>query len=191
MKPLGSAAAVLATMRDDAQAEIDRIEQDAEAAVARSTRDEPQAVEPADRAEQLAVAARQRRERLAREDWEDRRVALELREEWIKKVIAQGRQLLEAERPRQERVALLRGLADEALQRLPPGDRCSISVAAGDAELLDAEFLGDRLAAGPPASIRGGCILRSGNLVVDNSFDERERRFEGQWRAALARAYGP
>ena len=43
---------------------------------------------------------------------------------------------------------------------------------------------------GPPAPIRGGCIVRAANLVVDNSLEERERRFEAEWRAALAKAYG-
>lgn len=190
MKPVGSAASVLATLRDDAQAEIDRIEQEAEAAAAKSARDEPGSAEPADREERLAAAARQRRERLAREDWEDRRVALELREEWIGQVIGEGRKLLEAEGDAKQRRALLHALADEALRRLPAGDRCTISVAARDAGLLDAELLGDRLVAGPPAPIRGGCIVRAANLVVDNSLEERERRFESDWRAALAKAYG-
>ena len=89
-----------------------------------------------------------------------------------------------------QRRALLRALADEALRRLPPNDRCTISVSARDAGLLDAQLLGDRLVAGPPADIRGGCIVRSANLVVDNSLEERERRFEADWRAALAKAYG-
>ena len=191
MKPLGSAASVLASMRDEAQGEIERIEQEAEAAVAKSTRDEPESVETSERADSIAAAARQRRERVAREDWEDRRVGLELREEWIRQVIEEGRKLLQAPRTKEERRALLRALADEALHRLPPGDRCVISVAAGDADLLDAEFFGDRLTPGPPADIRGGCIVRAANLVVDNSLDERERRFESEWRTALARAYGP
>lgn len=190
MKPAGSAASVLATMRDDAQAEIERIEQEAEAAVSKAARDETGTAEPADRADRLAAAARQRRDRLAREDWEDRRVALRLREEWIGQVIEEGRKLLEEPGDLSRRRALLRTLADEALRRLPPGDRCAISVAARDAELLDADFLGERLAKGPPASIRGGCIVRAANLVVDNSLEERERRFEAEWRAALAKAYG-
>ncbi len=190
MKPVGSAASVLATMRDDAQAEIDRIDQEAEAAVARSAQAEPAAGEPADREERLAAAARQRRERLAREDWEDRRVALELREQWIGQVIGEGRKLLEAPESPEQRRELIRALAAEALRRLPAGDRCTISVAARDAGLLDADFLGERLVAGPPAAIRGGCIVRAANLVVDNSLEERERRFEAEWRTALAKAYG-
>lgn len=190
MKPAGSAASVLATLRDDAQAEIERIEQEAEAAVSKAARDEAGTAEPADRADRLAAAARQRRDRLAREDWEDRRVALRLREEWIGQVIEEGRKLLEEPGDLSRRRALLRTLADEALRRLPPGDRCTISVAARDGELLDADFLGERLARGPPAPIRGGCIVRAANLVVDNSLEERERRFEAEWRAALAKAYG-
>ncbi|MGZ6126422.1 MAG: V-type ATP synthase subunit E family protein [Myxococcales bacterium] len=190
MKPAGSAASVLATLRDDAQAEIERIEQEAEAAVTKSALLESGTGEPADRADRLAAAARQRRDRLAREDWEDRRVALGLREEWIGQVIQEGRKLLEEPGDLGRRRALLRALADEALRRLPPGDRCTISVAARDADLIDAAFLGDRLVAGPAAPIRGGCIVRSANLVVDNSLEERERRFEAEWRAALAKAYG-
>lgn len=190
MKPVGSAPSVLATMRDDAQAEIDRIEQEAEAAAARSAGDEPATMEPPDREERLAAAARQRRERLAREDWEDRRVALELRERWIGEVIEEGRKLLEARGNAKQRRALLRALADEALRRLPAGDRFTLSVAAQDVDLLDAELLGERLVAGPPVPIRGGCIVRAANLVVDNSLEERERRFEAEWRAALAKAYG-
>ena len=190
MKPAGSAASVLATLRDDAQGEIERIEKEAEAALAKSAGGETGTAEPADRADRLAAAARQRRDHLAREDWEDRRVALRLREEWIGQVIEEGRKLLDAPGNPERRRALIRALADEALRRLPPGDRCTISVAARDAALLDAELLGDRLVAGPAAPIRGGCIVRAGNLVVDNSLEERERRFEAEWRAALAKAYG-
>jgi vacuolar-type H+-ATPase subunit E/Vma4 len=190
MKILGSAASVLASMRDEAQGEIERVEQEAEAAVARSKVDEPEVTEALDRAEKVAAAGRRRRERLAREDWEDRRAALQLREEWIAQVIEEGRRLLEGAGEGEARRALLRALAEEALRRLPPGDRCSISLAERDLPLLDAAFLGDRLVAGPPAPIRGGCIVRSANLVVDNSLEERERRFEAEWRTALAKAYG-
>jgi len=190
MKILGSAASVLAALRDEAQGEIERIEQEVEAAAARSRQDEPEAVETKDRPEKLAAAGRRRRERLAREDWEDRRAALRLREEWIERVIEEGRKLLEGAGEEEARRKLLRAWAEEALRRLPPGERCSISVSPRDLPLLDAELLGERMVAGPPEVIRGGCIVRSGNLVVNNSLEERERRFEAEWRAALARAYG-
>lgn len=189
MKPLGSAASVLASMRDEAQGEIERIEQEADATVAKWTREEPGSTEAPDRSDRLAAAARQRRERVAREDWEDRRVALELREEWIRAVIEEGRKALEAGSP-QERLALLRATAEEALRRIPAGQRCTISVAARDLDLLDEEFLAGRMTRGPPAEIRGGCIVRAANMVVNNSLEERERRFEAEWRAALAKAYG-
>lgn len=190
MKPQGSAAAVLAMMRDDAAIEVDRIEREAETAAARIATDE--AAVPgvaADREARLAAAARERRDRLARAESEDRRASLDLREAWIRKVVAGGRKLLEDPEPRAGRRAALEKLVREALERLPPGDRV-ISVCAADADLLDAGLLAGA-AVGPPAPIRGGCIARCGNLTVDNSFDERERRLEPQWRAALARMYGP
>lgn len=190
MKPQGSAAAVLAMMRDDATFEVDRIERDAAAAAARIAAEE--AVVPgvaADREARLAAAARERRDRLARAEVEDRRAALDLREGWMRKVVAGGRKLLEDPEPRAERRAVLEKLVREALERLPPGDRV-VAVSAVDADLLDAAILGGA-SLGPPAPIRGGCIARCGSLTVDNSFDERERRFEPRWRAALARMYGP
>lgn len=189
MKPQGSAAAVLAMMRDDATFEVDRIERDAAAAAARIATDEPAVPGVADREARLAAAARERRDRLARAEGEDRRASLDLRESWMRKVVAEGRKLLEDPEPRAERRAVLEALVREALERLPPGDRV-ISVCAADADLLDASILAGA-SMGPPAPIRGGCIARCGNLTVDNSFDERERRLEPQWRAALARMYGP
>ncbi|HET7788685.1 MAG TPA: V-type ATP synthase subunit E family protein [Myxococcales bacterium] len=189
MKPQGSAAAVVAMMRDDAAIEVDRIEREAEAAAARIGADEPEQGVAADREARLSAAARERRDRLARAEGEDRRASLDLREEWMKKVIAQGRKLLEDPEPRVERRAVLERLVKEALERLPPGDRV-VSVCAADAGLVDPGILAGATL-GPPAQIRGGCIARSGNLTVDNSFDERERRLETRWRAALARMYGP
>jgi vacuolar-type H+-ATPase subunit E/Vma4 len=186
MKPLGSAPAVLAMMRDDAAAEVERIEKDAEAQARRLEGEDGAGTPADDREQRLAEAARQRRERLAREEAEERRAALDVRERWIACVVAEGRKLLECVEPRDERRAVLETLAREALERLPPGDHV-ISTSAVDADL--ARDLGVRV--GPPAAIRGGCIVRCGNLSVDNSFDERERRFEPQWRAALARMYGP
>lgn len=37
----------------------------------------------------------------------------------------------------------------------------------------------------------GGCIVRGKNVVFDNSFKERARRFEPYWRKALAELYRP
>ncbi|HET9752740.1 MAG TPA: V-type ATP synthase subunit E family protein [Myxococcales bacterium] len=190
MKPQGSAAAVLAMMRDDATFEVDRIERDAAAAAARIAGEEPAVPGvAADREVRLAAAARERRDRLARAQGEDRRASLDLREAWMRKVVAEGRKLLEDPEPRAERRAVLSALVREALERLPPGERV-VSVCAADADLLDAGILAGATA-GPASPIRGGCIARCGNLTVDNSFDERERRLEPQWRAALARMYGP
>ena len=192
MKALGSVQSVLAAIREDAGAEIERVEKDAEAESARLGAEEARAVEAKDREERLAAASRAAREKLAREDSRDARAALEAREQWMAQAAELGRALLLAPQPLEARRALLTALVREARERLC-GESCVIHVAPRDQDLLDDSLLAElAVTRGPPAGIAGGCILRSasGKLSLDNSFEERARRFDASLRAALGKVYG-
>lgn len=192
MKTIGSPAAVLAAIREDANVEAERIEKEAEQEASRLAQEGTAAVEVPDREERLAAAARGIRERLAREDYGDSRAALEAREQWMREAAGEGRKLLLAPQPREVRRALLVQLAREALQRLR-GEKCTLHVAPGDQDLIDDALLEELgVARGAPADISGGCIVRSasGKVSLDNSLEERARRFDTALRAALGKVYG-
>lgn len=192
MKPAGSPGSVLAAIREDAGAELERVEQECEAEMARLSAAEEPEVEVPDREERLAAASREARELLAREDYADARAALEAREEWMRKAARAGEALLLAPRPLEERRALLLQLAREALQRLP-GNGYVLHLAPRDEGLLDDAMLAELgVTRGAPVDISGGCILRAvrGKVSLDNSFEERARRFEAVLRAALGKVYG-
>ena len=185
MKTLGSPQALLAAMREDGDAELERIEQEAQAQMARLDAQARGEIEAPDREERLAAAAREQRERLAREDWNDARSALEAREQWMQRAAVEGRKLLRTP------PETLRALAIEALQRFP-GEPCTLHVARDTA--VDPALLEElKLSAGEPVDIAGGCVVRSkvSPLSVDNSYGERAHRFEAQLRAALGKVYGP
>jgi vacuolar-type H+-ATPase subunit E/Vma4 len=198
MKPLGSVAAVIAAIREDAAAE-------AEAVAARATEDVARiralqasdAVTIADRESRLAAARRDAQTRLAQEDWEDRRDAVALREEWLERALDLGRRLLAKPDDDAARRARLTALAAEGLARLP-GRSCEVVVCEADAALLGPDWCRGlaaaagrdevRVASGP---IDGGCILRTpdGRASFDNTYGTRARRFQPAWRAALAELY--
>ena len=85
MRSLGSVASIVAAIREDAAAEVERIEESAAAEIASICVPD---VSIADREERLALARRMNEERLARQEWEGRRAVIEQREEWIQRVVA-------------------------------------------------------------------------------------------------------
>jgi vacuolar-type H+-ATPase subunit E/Vma4 len=184
VKTLGSTASVIAAMREDAAAELERIEGEAHGRIAalEAAPDGP-AVAPG-REERIAAALRAAREAAAREDLEDARAALLARERWFAQVTEAGRTLLDA---RPDRRAVLASLAREAFDALPPGPRTlhlsPCDVAFADETLLAGATLGE------PVAIAGGCIARCGSVSADNSFEERARRLEEKVRSALGKLY--
>ena len=200
MKPLGSVAAVVAAVREDAQAEVDAVERDATEAVARFE-DGPGASAPGPEHAAAIVAARERaRTRIAQEDWEDTRAALDERESWIAEVEALGRKrLLNARsngRSYQARQQALVRLAVEGISRLPSGP-VVIVVTADDAALLDETVRQhiERDNSSPitvvTRDVGGGCIIQSadGRAVFDNTYDARIDRLQAQWRSSLLDLY--
>lgn len=163
MQTLGSPASVVAAIREDCEADIERI-QTTTAAELEAIRAEAasMSVAIADREPRLAAARREREERIARQEWEGRRGIIQQRERWIQDVMAAAQ--------RQWTVTsgeALEALVREARSRLPDGE-CDVVV-----------------------SPRGGCVVRCGDLSFDNSFEARSRRLEPEWRSALSRMYAP
>lgn len=163
MPSLGSPASVVASIREEAQAEVDRL-QEATAARLAAIRAEAAAASVAigDREVRLTAARRETEERIARQKWEGRRAVLQQREQWMQRVVAAAQQRWTATSG-----AALDALAGEARSRLPEGD----------CEVIE--------------SPRGGCVVRRGDLSFDNSYDARSRRLEPEWRSALSGMYTP
>jgi vacuolar-type H+-ATPase subunit E/Vma4 len=198
MKPLGSIAAVIAAVREDAAAEAEALSARASAEIARIRGlDAADVVVLPDREIRLAAARQRTQARLSHEDWEDTREAVADREEWLVRAIALGSERLAAPEDPQTRRERLAALAREGLARLP-GKTCEIVVDETDATLLGPEWClevaaaagreGLRVVAGP---VGGGCILRTadGRASFDNTYEARARRLQAVWRAALARLY--
>jgi vacuolar-type H+-ATPase subunit E/Vma4 len=201
VKSLGSVAAVVEALREEAEGEVQRIARETEERIAQLRA--AAGAEPADlpdRGPRLAAARRGAAELLAQEAWADRRAMLEEREAWIGRIVAEGQRRLEAPEPPSDRRDLLGRLAAEAAACLP-GEACEIVVAPADAALLDEAWCKEvAKAAGkknarvvPDAARRGGCLARAegGKVSFDNGFEARARRFEPAWRAGLAGIYGP
>lgn len=155
MHVLGSLDAVIASIREEADAEVERIREHGAAPVPGAERRPETAAAP-----HLNAERKRNDERIAQVEWEEKRRVIEQRETWIARVIARANELLA-----QTDKATLDRLAAEAKQAI----RCvdvTVERAPG-----------------------GGCIVRSGALVVDNSFSERAKRLEPVWRKALAEMY--
>lgn len=110
MQGYGSAESVIAAIRDEATAEVERVERAASAEIDALAVIEPFAI--ADREQRLAAARREARERLAQEEWQGRRAMIEQREQWITRVIARGREILSK--------SDIQPLIDNAIAHLPP-----------------------------------------------------------------------
>jgi vacuolar-type H+-ATPase subunit E/Vma4 len=197
VRGLGSPAAVVAAIIDEAAAQVEQIERDCQREVTRiaaGAAGDPQA--PADRAARLAATRRAARELLAQEDLIDARAALEVREAWLAEVVRLGWQRLGEPLPLAARREALMALAREALPRIP-GASVELLVAPDDIELLDGDALltldGSRVVRvlADAALAPGGLIARSagGKVRYDNSAPARARRLETEWRAVLAALY--
>ena len=198
MKPLGSVAAVIAAIREDASAEAEALERRAEAEVdSVRTLAASDVVTIPDLERRLTAAGQASRSRLAQEDWEGTREAVADRERWIARAVELGRlQLVDSgdAQTRRERLAVL---AHEAMSRLP-GGVCELVVPEADVAWLGPEWCRAvahgagrddvRVVAG---SHEGGCIARTldGRASFDNSYAARAERFQAAWRSALAEIY--
>ena len=180
MKRRGSVEAVIAALRDECAAELERIDRETAAELDRAPAPDG-AAGPADGEARLLAARRQARERLAREDWADARTAIEAREAFLRRAAEAGLRALAAA-PDEDRRAFLQQLADEGARRLG-GAGFTIAVAPRDAALLPFAV--------PDPAVEGGCIVRAGNRAFDNTLRARAARFEPRWRAALGKAYWP
>jgi vacuolar-type H+-ATPase subunit E/Vma4 len=198
MKPLGSLAALLAAIRDDAAAEVEAIQRDADAAVARLAADDAACPPPPGGDTPVLAAARDRsRVRIAQEDWHDARDAIAEREQWMARVVELGTAHL-LERPTTaQRRAELGALAREAVARLPAG-AIELVVDEAAANDLDDDWRAALAASrgGDPitivtAAVNGGCLARSadGRAAFDNRYAARAERLQAQWRAELAAIY--
>jgi vacuolar-type H+-ATPase subunit E/Vma4 len=201
VKTLGSPASVADAVREEASREVERLLRDADEEIVRLRVEAQSAdVTPPDRPARLAAARREVSARLAREDWEDRRAALEERERWTERAIRLARERLDGDRETTSRCELLLALAVEAAERLPAG-AVEIAVSASDAPLADDAFVEElaRRSRRTVARARGedlpqsGCVVSTvgGKVRFDNSLEARGRRFEPLWRTALTEIYGP
>jgi vacuolar-type H+-ATPase subunit E/Vma4 len=181
----GSPASVIAAIREDAEAEVERLRTAEEAEIAAiRARAGSMSIGVAGTAERLAAARRNGEQTIAAQEWEGRRTIIEQRETWIGEVVLRARERWDAEPPSRRRDILL-ALIDEARSRFPAGP-CEIAVNDRDQSLIDL-----RDATITSAAISGGCIVSQGDVSFDNSFEARARRFESEWRSALSGVYKP
>jgi vacuolar-type H+-ATPase subunit E/Vma4 len=196
MKTLGSVAAVVAAIREEANAAIERLEQEAAREIASLAR--PPAVVTADPESDSRVASARARahDRESQEEWNAGLEDLQDRERWMNRVVAAGRAAFaDASDPAAVK-RLIAALVKEAAAQLPDG-ACVVVVPAAIAAHLDDGWrvqtsgsIGRQVSveAGPVAA---GCIVRLVDrpMAYDNSVEGRERRTQVEWRAALARVY--
>ncbi|HEX7830982.1 MAG TPA: hypothetical protein VF787_15105 [Thermoanaerobaculia bacterium] len=163
MQTLGSPASLSASIREDADAEVERLEELAANELATIASEASTAnVTIPDREERLAAARRASEERIARQEWAGRRAAIEQREQWIQRVVAKAQESWTATAP-----PTLESFIREARSHLPDGEY----------EVI--------------LSPRGGCIVASGDFSFDNTFDARSQRLEPEWRRLLSGMYAP
>lgn len=202
MRSLGSVASLVEAVREEVDAEVVRIHRETEGRE-REARDAAarERIELPGRAERLAEERRKAAELLAREDWADRREALEQREAFAAETARRGLERLATGPTPEDRAEVLSRLAGEAIERLP-GEAVEIVVNEADASLATEAFrcelarrLGRREARLSAERIdsAGGCVVRTqdGRASFDNTFEARARRFEIAWRAAVAEIHGP
>ena len=198
MKPLGSVAALIAAVGDDAAAEAETIASETERASARILADDA-ARPPSDGDDRRVIEVARDRARVgvAQEDWEDARDAIAEREAWMAKAIEIGARRLKEPPTLDQRREALAALAREAIVRRPPGP-LEVVVSEADGPALDRDWRAALVAPADPDTVRivtapidGGLVLRSvdGRASFDNTFAARADRLEPAWRAALADLY--
>ncbi|MGZ4778367.1 MAG: hypothetical protein ACXVH7_00765 [Thermoanaerobaculia bacterium] len=183
MAVIGSVDAVIATIGAEADAEGERLRAHADEEIA-ALRELPADSDPIAREARLNEARRRNDELEAQMDWEERRRVIEQREEWIARVVGRGDELLRSATI-DDRKRSLNVVVGEALQNIR-GEGTEIRVSERDRALVD---LPQGATLGENAPIRGGCIVRCGALVFDNSFEQRAKRLEPVWRKALSGMY--
>jgi vacuolar-type H+-ATPase subunit E/Vma4 len=195
MKTLGSVAAVVAAIREEANAEIERLEREAAAEVAALAG--PRAAGPGPESDPRVGAARARaRDEDSQEEWNASLQDLQDRERWMNAVVAAGRQGFAGTSDQSAARRLIGALVMEAVAHLPAG-ACIVVVPAAIIAGLDDVWRSETSArTGRPLTVeRGpltaGCIVRLADrpMAYDNSLEARERRTQVEWRAALARVY--
>ena len=193
MRTWGSRAGVIAALRDDAAAEMERLEREADAALARLRTATAPLITAPDPAPRLAVARRAAADAEAAEDWEDIVSASADRDAWIATVTDEGRR---AVMNAPDLVAWTGSLAEEAVRALP-GAAAVIAVPAGLLPRIDEQW---RRSVEPrtqktvtlePGDFACGCVARTpdGKVTFDNRVEARERRTVSEWRPVLARLY--
>jgi vacuolar-type H+-ATPase subunit E/Vma4 len=200
LKPWGSVASLLDALAEEADSEAAAIREEAAAEAALMKEHESsQPVDIPDGEVRLASARREAAEALAREDWEDRRAALEDREAWIQRAAGEGLARLQGSEGLDP--ALLTRLVLEASRQMP-GQRLSVLVPPANGHgprddrwreavrAAGADLDSDAPAESRPAS---GCIVRTadGRALFDNTFEARARRLESLWRNRLVGIYPP
>ena len=202
MKTFGSVASLVEALREEVDAEASRIRRETEETERRQSEAAAREfIELPDRGERLAEERRKSAEIVAREDWADRREALERREAFGAEAFRRGLERLAGAAAPEDRAEVLGRLAREAIERVP-GDAVEIAVNEADAPLLTEAFRSElarragrrevRLAA-DRLETAGGCVVRTedGRASFDDTFEARARRFETAWRAAVAEIHGP
>lgn len=196
MRTLGSAAAVIAAIQEDARSEADRLAGET-ARAATTLASAGERVEALDRETRLAAARRDASERVARAHWLDMRAALEARERWMAEAVARGRQRLDAATASGAGPAILAALAAEGIAWLRAA-ACEVVLDPPDLARVGESWAQElALRTGCPdlrvvaGTVGGGCIVRTvdGRASFDNSWNARDRRFAHEWRAALGRLY--
>jgi vacuolar-type H+-ATPase subunit E/Vma4 len=181
MQSQGSSASVIAAIREDAEAEAERLRESTDAEVSAIRAEAASTnVAIADREVRLAAARRANAKRIAAQEWAGRQAVIEQREQWMQRVIAKAQETWTA-CDRDQLHALIR----EARARMPAGV-CEIAVSAADRERIRVPDANVSV-----APIAGGCIVTVGDVSFDNSFEARSRRLEPEWRSALSGVYTP
>ena len=180
MAIVGSVDAVTAAIRDEANAELERVNARRDEEIAR-LRELPPPAAPGERERLIAAAQRRNAELLAQMEWEEKRGVIEQREQWIARVIRRGNEILAGDDLETRRKTLARCVREATAS--VRGDAAAIHVAAADRPLLEGVTTGEAV------PVSGGCIVRLKDLVCDNSYEARAQRFEPIWRRALAAMY--
>lgn len=196
MRTWGSAAAVVAAIRDDAAAEIERLERDAALAIDRLKIELRPKASDAEAACRLAAARQTLAQRETDEHWEDAQLALADREAWMAGVLAEGRRVLADASDTELTRSWLAALVHEAAPHVP-GPACVVVAPSSVADLLTEAWrseLEQQIGKAVSLDFKGpvaGVLVRTpeGSVTFDNSVAARERRLMPQWRAVLAQIY--
>ena len=192
MTAWGSAAAVIAALRDDAAVEGERLQRDAEAAALKVRQVGTDATASAELDGRLDAVRRDLAEASSAAEWEDTVAAAADRDAWIDAVAAEGRRRLASDG---DAASWLQARITESVRALP-GTSAVVTVPAAHVPAVAALRQDIEAASGKQITIEAGilaagCLVRTpdGRVTFDNSVEARERRARSEWRAAVARCY--